>query len=76
METIKKENPLQSKSEIRPPKQKYTTEELFNSLYYQCCDADDDYDGFLHIISDIDGRETKLKIADIVHEAAKYQNKK
>ena len=60
-----------------PEKQikKYTTREFFDSLYYECCDSDDNYDGLLHIVSDIDGTETKIKIADIIHDGAKYQNK-
>ena len=55
--------------------QKYFVEEFWSSLYYQSYNEDNEYDGFLHIISNIDGREVKIPIKDIVHEAAKYQHK-
>ena len=55
--------------------EKYTVDEFFNSLYYECCDSDDNYDGYLHIVSDIDGKETQIKIKDIIQQGAKYQNK-
>lgn len=55
--------------------EKYTVDEVLKSLHYECCDADDGYDGLLHIISDINGMKVKVKIADIIHETAKYQNK-
>ena len=53
---------------------KYTMEEFWESLYYDTADADDDYDGFLHISSNINGTEIKIPIADIVHAASKAQN--
>ena len=60
-----------------PPLQrphKYTVQEFWDSLYWETCDADEDYDGFLHIVSTLNGSEIKVKIADIVHTAAVDQN--
>ncbi len=59
----------------QPIIRKYTMEEFWQSLSYCTYDADDDYDGFLHIQSNINGSEIKIAIAHIIHEASKYQSK-
>lgn len=66
---------LQASEPQKRERTKYTMAEFWDSLYYECCDADDDYDGYMHIVSDIDGSEIKIKVSNIVHQAAQYQNK-
>lgn len=44
---------------------KHTVKEVFDSCYWQAVDHDDGYDGFLHIVSDINGLEFKISIDEI-----------
>ena len=44
---------------------KHTVREVFDSLFYEVCDEDGDYDGFLHIVSDINGAQIKIKMDDL-----------
>jgi len=55
---------------------KYTPEEFWKSIYYECCDEDGDYDGFLHIVSALNGSQIKIPIKDIINESARKQNGK
>lgn len=71
------DNTLQNISGFKAEKivRKYTMEEFWASLYWDTTDENDDYDGYLHICSNINGTEIKIPIADIVHQASKAQNK-
>lgn len=55
---------------------KYTMQEFWASLYWDIGDEDDDYDGFLHIMSNINNDEQiKIPIKDIIHGASELQRK-
>ena len=45
---------------------KYTVREVFDSLSFSATDCDDDFDGFLHIASDLNGEEVKIQIRDLI----------
>lgn len=54
---------------------KWTVAEFWKSLDWSVGDQDGDYDGFLHLHTNINGTELKVPIlSDIVHEAARVQN--
>ena len=55
---------------------RYTPDEFWKSLYYECCDSDGDYDGYLHLVSSLNGSQIKIPIKDIINESAKKQNNK
>lgn len=55
---------LTKKQEAKEPN-KYTMKEFWDSLSWDCNDADEQPDKYLHIISDIDGSEQKLLIENI-----------
>jgi hypothetical protein len=52
---------------IEPPK-KYPVREVLDSLSWSILDYDDDYDGYLHIYSEINGAEIKIEIKKILNE--------
>lgn len=43
--------------------QKYTVREVLDSLCFEEVDHDEDFDGFIHITSDLDGSGTKLEMS-------------
>lgn len=46
---------------------RYTMKEFWDSLYYELNDCDGDFDGYLHLVSTIDGSEWKLKLKDLLN---------
>lgn len=46
---------------------KYTIKEFWKSLYYELNDCDGDFDGYLHIVSTIDGSEVKINLKEIIN---------
>lgn len=44
---------------------KYTVREVLDSLYFEVVDHDSDFDGFIHLTSDLNGLGFKIKIADL-----------
>lgn len=45
---------------------KYTVREVLDSLYWETRDADENYDGFLHLVSSINGMEQKIDIKQLI----------
>ena len=41
---------------------KYTVREVLDSLYFEEVNADDDFDGFIHITSELNGAGTKIEM--------------
>lgn len=44
---------------------KYTIAEVFSSLSFAEVDGDEDFDGFIHIVSDLNGEEVKIAFSKI-----------
>ena len=68
--------PPQAGKPVSPPEKlirKYTIEEFWASLSWEIGDQDGDYDGLLHVSSNINGTEVKIPIHEIVHAASKSQ---
>lgn len=52
---------------------RYTMKEFWDSLYWELNDCDGDFDGFIHIVSTIDGSEIKIKLKKLLGED-RYNN--
>lgn len=52
-------------SNLSSETKKYTVAEVFSSLSFGEADSDGDFDGFIHIISDLNGEEVKIALSKI-----------
>lgn len=52
--------------EVKSKPKKYTTREVFDSLYWSITDCDEEVDGNLHIVSTLNGDGTTLPLKDIL----------
>ena len=59
------ENTSQSISTI--PKNKYTTQQVFDSCDWDTKDCDEDVDGNLHIVSGLDGNAITIPLLEILN---------
>ena len=56
----------QARNEKPKKARKYTIQEFWDSLYWELTDCDDDYDGYLHIVSTINGTEKTILLTDLI----------
>lgn len=45
---------------------RYTMEEFWKSLYWEVESDDGEFDGYIHVVSTIDGSEIKIKLTDFL----------
>jgi len=45
---------------------KYSVEEVLSSLYYTLLNNDDQYDGYLYIVSTLNGQQTKIALNEVL----------